>query len=152
MLLNEQQSLIRETARDFAQERLAPFAAEWDRESRFPAEALREMAALGILGMTVPEAWEGAGADTVSYAAALIEVGAGDGSCSTIMSVHNSVGCQPVVRFGSDESKRRFLKPSARWGALSASCHTDREAGSDWAAITSRARREGNKWVLNRTK
>ena len=67
MLLNEQQNLIRETARTFAQERLAPFAAEWDREARFPAEALREMADLGFLGMTVPEEWGGAGADTVSY-------------------------------------------------------------------------------------
>src|SRR5690625_2528427 len=152
MLLNEQQSLIRETARDFAQERLAPFAAEWDRESRFPAEALREMAALGFLGMTVPEAWEGAGADTVSYAAALIEVAAGDGSCSTIMSVHNSVGCQPVLRLGSDEQKERFLRPMARGEALAAFCLAEPAAGSDAAAIKARARRVGNKWVLEGTK
>lgn len=152
MLLDEQQSLIRDTARQFARERLAPFAAEWDRESRFPAEALREMGELGFLGMTVPEAWDGAGADTVSYALALIEVAAGDGSCSTIMSVHNSVGCQPILRFGSEEQKQRFLKPMARGEWLGAFCLTEPQAGSDAAAIQTRARREGNKWVLNGTK
>lgn len=152
MLLNEQQSLIRETARSFAREKLAPFAAEWDREARFPAEALREMAALGFLGMTVPVEWDGAGADSVSYAAALIEVAAGDGSCSTIMSVHNSVGCQPVLRFGSEEQKERFLRPMARGEALAAFCLTEPEAGSDAAAIKTRARRVGNKWVLKGTK
>lgn len=152
MLLNEQQNLIRETARTFAQERLAPFAAKWDREARFPAEALREMADLGFLGMTVPEEWGGAGADTVSYAAALMEIAAGDGSCSTIMSVHNSVGCQPVLRFGSEEQKERFLKPMARGEALAAFCLTEPQAGSDAAAIKTRATREGNKWVLNGTK
>lgn len=152
MLLNEQQNLIRETARTFAQERLAPFAAEWDREARFPAEALREMADLGFLGMTVPEEWGGAGADTVSYAAALMEIAAGDGSCSTIMSVHNSVGCQPVLRFGSEEQKERFLKPMARGEVLAAFCLTEPQAGSDAAAIKTRATRAGNKWVLNGTK
>jgi len=152
MLLNEQQSLIRETARSFAREKLAPFAAEWDREARFPTEALREMAALGFLGMTVPVEWDGAGADSVSYAAALIEVAAGDGSCSTIMSVHNSVGCQPVLRFGSEEQKERFLRPMARGEALAAFCLTEPEAGSDAAAIKTRARRVGNKWVLKGTK
>jgi len=152
MLLDEQQNLIRDTARQFARDRLAPFAAEWDRESRFPAEALREMGELGFLGMTVPESWDGAGADTVSYALALIEVAAGDGSCSTIMSVHNSVGCQPILRFGSEEQKERFLKPMARGEWLGAFCLTEPQAGSDAAAIETRARREGNKWVLNGTK
>ncbi|HLS68368.1 MAG TPA: acyl-CoA dehydrogenase family protein, partial [Kiloniellales bacterium] len=115
-------------------------------------EALREMAALGFLGMTVPVEWDGAGADSVSYAAALIEVAAGDGSCSTIMSVHNSVGCQPVLRFGSEEQKERFLRPMARGEALAAFCLTEPEAGSDAAAIKTRARRVGNKWVLKGTK
>ncbi|MDF2097050.1 acyl-CoA dehydrogenase family protein [Aquibaculum arenosum] len=152
MLLSEEQEMIRETARTFAHDRLAPFAAEWDRESRFPAEALQEMAALGFMGMTVPEAWDGAGADTLSYAAALMEIAAGDGSCSTIMSVHNSVGCLPVLRFGSEEQKERFLKPMARGEALTAFCLTEPQAGSDAAAIKTRARREGNKWILNGTK
>lgn len=152
MLLSEEQEMIRETARTFARDRLAPFAAEWDRESRFPAEALQEMAALGFMGMTVPEAWDGAGADTLSYAAALMEIAAGDGSCSTIMSVHNSVGCQPVQRFGSEEQKERFLKPMARGEALTAFCLTEPQAGSDAAAIETRARRKGNKWILNGTK
>ena len=113
-MLSEDQRMIRDTARQFARDRLAPNAAEWDRDARFPAEAVREMAELGFLGMTVPEDYDGAGADTVSYALALIEVAAGDGSCSTIMSVHNSVGCAPILAFGSSEQKERFLKPMAR--------------------------------------
>jgi len=152
MLLNEEQRLIRDTARNFARERLAPFAAEWDREARFPAQAIKEMAALGFLGMTVPPEWDGAGLDMVSYALALMEVAAGDGSCSTIMSVHNSVGCQPILKFGSEEQKKRFLKPMARGEALAAFCLTEPQAGSDAAAIRTRAWREGNKWVLKGTK
>ncbi|HIP80558.1 MAG TPA: acyl-CoA dehydrogenase family protein, partial [Kiloniellaceae bacterium] len=108
MLLNEEQSLIRDTARDFAREQLAPHAAAWDRESRFPKDAVAAMGELGFMGMLVPPEWEGAGADHVSYALALMEVAAGDGSCSTIMSVHNSVGCMPILKFGSADQKERF--------------------------------------------
>jgi len=144
--------MIRDTARQFARDRLAPHAAEWDRESRFPAEAIAEMGALGFLGMTVPAAYDGAEADTVSYALALIEVAAGDGACSTIMSVHNSVGCQPILKFGSSEQKERFLKPMARGQMLGAFCLTEPQAGSDAAALRTRAVKRGNRWVLNGTK
>jgi hypothetical protein len=89
MILSQEQAIIRDMARSFAEERLKPFAAEWDRTARFPAEAVGEMGQLGLLGMLVPEDYDGAATDHVSYALALEEIAAGDGSCSTIMSVHN---------------------------------------------------------------
>jgi butyryl-CoA dehydrogenase len=94
MLLSQEQSIIRDMARNFAAERLKPFAAEWDRTARFPAEAVGEMGQLGLLGMLVPEAFDGAATDHVAYALALEEIAAGDSACLTIMSVHNSVGCR----------------------------------------------------------
>ena len=150
--LSETQLLIRDTARDFARAKLAPNAAAWDRESRFPAAAIAEMASLGFLGMLVPEEWGGAGADHVAYALALEEIAAGDGACSTIMSVHNSVACMPILKFGTPEQKQRFLRPLARGEMLGCFCLTEPQAGSDASAITTRARRDGNHWVLDGTK
>ncbi len=144
MLLSEEQTLIRDTARQFAQGRLAPNAARWDREARFPSEAIEEMGRLGFLGMLVPEDWGGAGADHVSYALALMEIAAGDGSCSTIMSVHNSVACMPILTFGTTEQKERFLRPMAHGEMLGAFCLTEPQAGSDAAALKTRAERQGN--------
>ena len=152
MELSEEQLLIRETARQFAAEQLAPHAAEWDRTAHFPKEAVEAMGALGLMGMLVPPAYGGAGADHVAYALALIEIAAGDGSCSTIMSVHNSVACMPILRYGSDEQKARFLVPLARQKAPSAFCLTEPEAGSDAASIRTRAVRDGNHYVLNGVK
>jgi hypothetical protein len=152
MLLSEEQALIRDTARDFAREKLAPNAAAWDRESRFPREAVADLGRLGFMGMLVPTEWGGAGADHVAYALALEEVAAGDGACSTIMGVHNSVGCMPVLKFGSTEQKQRFLAPMARGEKLAAFCLTEPQAGSDASAITTRARRRGNAYVLSGTK
>jgi hypothetical protein len=152
MDITETQSLIRDTARAFAQERLAPHAAEWDRTAVFPKDAIKEMGRLGFMGMVVPEEWGGAGVDHVAYALAVEEVAAGDGSCSTIMSVHNSVGCMPILKFGSTGQKERFLKPLARGDMLGAFCLTEPQAGSDASAIKTRARRDGNHWVLNGTK
>jgi butyryl-CoA dehydrogenase len=150
--LTEEHSLIRDTARQFARDKLAPNAAEWDRESRFPQEAVAEMGRLGFLGMLVPEDWDGAGADHVAYALALMEVAAGDGSCSTIMSVHNSVGCMPVLKYGTAEQKERFLRPMARGEMLAAFCLTEPQAGSDASALKTRAERDGNHYVLNGVK
>ncbi|HEY1796904.1 MAG TPA: acyl-CoA dehydrogenase family protein [Stellaceae bacterium] len=152
MRLSEEQRLLRETARDVAQALLAPGAAERDREARFPAAELGELAKLGFMGMLVPEEWGGAGADHVGYALALEEIAAGDGAVSTILSVHNSVGCVPVLRYGSEEQKQRFLKPMAAGEMLAAFCLTEPGAGSDAAAIKTRAVRHGNRWVLNGTK
>jgi alkylation response protein AidB-like acyl-CoA dehydrogenase len=152
MALTQEQALVRDMARAFAREKLAPNAAAWDREARFPKEAVAEMGRLGLLGMLVPEEWGGAGADHVAYALAMEEVAAGDGSCSTIMGVHNSVGCMPVLKFGSTEQKERFLKPLARGEKLAAFCLTEPQAGSDASAIRTKARRKGNLYVLSGTK
>ena len=152
MIFNEQQTMVRDMARSFARERLAPFAESWDREHRFPREALAQMGELGFLGMLVPEEFDGAAADHVAYALAIEEIAAGDGATSTIMSVHNSVGCMPILKFGTDAQKDRFLKPMARGRMLGAFCLTEPQAGSDASAIRTRARREGDRWVLNGTK
>jgi butyryl-CoA dehydrogenase len=152
MMLTQEQAMIRDMARNFADERLKPFADEWAESARFPAEALREMGKLGLMGMLVPEAEGGAAADHVAYALALEEIAAGDGATSTVMSVQNSVGCAAVLRFGTAEQKQRFLRPMARGEMLAAFCLTEPEAGSDAAAIQTRARRVGNKYVLNGTK
>ncbi|MDH3919942.1 MAG: acyl-CoA dehydrogenase family protein [Rhodospirillales bacterium] len=152
MHLTEEQALIRDTARAFAREQLAPKGAEWDREARFPKEAIAEMGRLGFLGMVVPEEWDGAGADHVAYALAMIEVAAGDGACSTIMSVHNSVACMPILKYGTPEQKERFLRPLARGEVLGAFCLTEPQAGSDAAALETRAEKVGNHYVLNGVK
>ena len=152
MRLSEEQILLRDTARDVAQNLLAPGAAQRDRESKFPKEQLAELCKLGFMGALVPPEWGGAGADHVGYALALEEIAAGDGAISTILSVHNSVGCMPVLKFGSQEQKHRFLKPMAAGEMLSCFCLTEPGAGSDAAAIKTRAMRHGNRWVLNGTK
>lgn len=152
MILNEEQQMIRDMARQFAQERLVPNAEEWDREARFPKEALDEMAQLGMLGMMVPPEWDGAGTDCVSYAMALEEIAAGDGAVSAIMSVHNSVGCMPILRYGTDEQKEKYLKPFARGEMIGCFCLTEPQAGSDASALKTTARRDGNKWVIDGAK
>jgi hypothetical protein len=142
--------LLQETAREFAQKELAPHAAEWDREACFPQEAVAELGRLGFMGMLVPPEHGGAGADHVGYALAMEEIAAGDGATSTILSV-NSLCCGAVRQFGTEEQKRRFLTPMAQ-GDIAAFCLTEPQAGSDAAAIRTRARRRGNRWVLNGTK
>ena len=152
MILSEEQEMIRDTARSFSEKELKPKAAEWDREARFPREVMAGLAELGFLGMLVGTDWDGAGTDNVSYALALMEVAAGDGSCSTIMSVHNSVGCMPILRYGSAQQKERFLRPMARGEQLGCFCLTEPHTGSDAAALRSKAVRDGNHWVLSGTK
>jgi butyryl-CoA dehydrogenase len=152
MILSEEQQLIRETARAFAEAEIAPNAATWDREARFPREAIEALGALGFMGMLVPDEFGGAGADHVSYALALMEIAGGDGACSTIMSVHNSVGCMPILKFGSARQKERFLKPMARGECLAAFCLSEPGAGSDAAAIRCSVERDGNHYVLRGVK
>lgn len=152
MILTEEQTMIRDMAREFAQEQLAPNAADWDRDHTFPADAVRQMGELGLLGMVVPEEWNGAGADHISYALALEEIAAGDGSCSTIMSVHNSVACMPILKFGSEAQKERFLKPMARGELLGAFCLTEPQAGSDAANLRTKAVRTDDGYVINGVK
>ena len=144
MIPTEEQATIRDMARRFAEDKLAPNAARWDRDHAFPAEALKEMGGLGFMGMTVPSEWDGAETDYVAYAMAVIEIAAGCGAVSTIMSVHNGVGCMPILTFGDDEQRERFLKPMARGDEIGCFCLTEPGAGSDAAAIKTRARRDGN--------
>jgi butyryl-CoA dehydrogenase len=152
VILDQQQTMIRDMARQFARQRLAPHAARWDRESHFPMEEIREMGRLGLMGINVPVEWGGAGADQVSTALALEEIAAGDAATSTVMSGHNSVGCMPIVKFGNDDQKRRFLRPMAEGRMLSAFALTEAHGGSDAAAMTTRAVRHGDEYVLNGTK
>ena len=152
MALSEQQAMIREMARNFAQEKLAPNSAAWDRDSRFPAEAVAEMGELGFMGMLVPEEWGGAGVDHIAYVMAVEEIAAGDAACSTVMAVHNSVGCMPLLKFGTEAQKKRFLRPLASGKTIACFCLTEPEAGSDAAAIKSRARRDGDGYLLDGSK
>ena len=152
MILTDEQELIRDSMRAFAQERLAPFAAEWDRNHTFPREALNELAALGALGMVVPEEWDGAGMDYMSLVLTLEEIAAGDGATSTIVSVQNSLPCGILNRFGNDAQKESWLKPLARGEKLGCFCLTEPHVGSDAAAIRTSAVREGDEWVLNGVK
>ena len=152
MLLNEEHILIRDTARAFARERLAPFAAEREAAATIPREVIREMGALGLMGMTIPAEWGGAGTDHVSYALALAEIAAGHGAVSTVMSGHNSVGCQPLLRYGTAAQKERWLRPMARGEMLSAFCLTEPQGGSDASGLRTRARRHGQGWRLDGTK
>jgi alkylation response protein AidB-like acyl-CoA dehydrogenase len=151
-LLTDEQRLIHDTARSFAAEVLAPDAPTWDAEAAFPTDAVRRMGELGFLGMLVPEEWDGVGADHVAYALALEAVAEGDGACSTIMSVQNSVVCSPILRHGTDEQKERFLRPLARGEILGAFALTEPQAGSDAGNLRVRATRDGNGYVLNGTK
>ena len=151
MILNQEQQMIRDSVRAFAAERLAPHAAQWDRDCSFPREQLGEMAAMGLLGVTVPERWGGAGLDYVSLAVALEEIAAGDGATSTIASVQALV-CNIFNGYASDTQKERYLKPLARGEMLGCFCLTEPQVGSDAGAITTRAERDGADYVLNGVK
>ena len=152
MLLSAEQSLIRDTMRSFARDELAPNAARWDREHHFPREALHALGELGALGMVVAEDWGGAGLDYVSLAVALEEIAAGDGATSTIVSVQNSVVCGPINAFGTAAQKEKYLRPLARGQWLGCFCLTEPHVGSDAGAITTRAEKQGEHWVLNGVK
>ena len=149
MILTESQKQIREVARVFAQRELAPFAAEREEKAEIPRAVLRALGDLGFMGMTVPAAYDGAEADNVSYALALIEIAAGDGAISTVMSGHNSVGCSIVQQQGTEAQKQRFLKPMARGEMQSCLCLTEPQGGSDVGAMRTRAVRHGDGWRIN---
>ncbi len=152
MILTQEQEMIRDSMRAFAQERLAPFAAEWDRNHTFPAEALKELGELGAMGMVVPEEWGGAGMDYMSLVLTLEEIAAGDGATSTIVSVQNSLPCGIINKYGTDAQKEEWLKPLARGEKLGCFCLTEPHTGSDASAITTRADRDGDSFVLNGVK
>lgn len=152
MILSEEQKMIRDMARDFAKNELAPNSAEWDRKAELPIDVLHEMGKLGLMGMLIPDQWDGAGTDYVSYALALIEIAAGDGAVSTIMSVTNSPTLSCILNEGSDEQKEQFLKPLSRGEMFGAFCLTEPGAGSDASNLKTRAVKTNEGWVINGSK
>lgn len=152
MVLDDVQEQIRETAREFAVNRLAPGAAARDRDHTFPRQELTEMGELGFLGMLVTEDYGGSQTGTVAYALALEEIAAADGACSTIVSVHSSVGCVPILRFGTEEQKSRFLPKMASGTWIGGFALTEAHAGSDASALRSRARLDGDHYVIDGSK
>jgi len=149
--LNEEQEMIRKMARDFAQNELAPVAAELDEEGEPPLDNLKKMAELGFMGLAIPEEYGGIEADSVSYAIAVEEISKACASTGVILAVHNSLGSHGVVAFGTEEQKRRFLPPLAsEW--ISTYALTEPETGSDAASIKTRAILDGDEYVINGTK
>ena len=152
MILTEEQEQIRDAVRAFAQGTLAPGAAERDRSHSFPKAEIAEMGALGFMGMLVPEAYGGSETGMVAYAIALEEIAAAEGAASTILSVHSSVGCVPILRFGTEEQKARFLPKMAAGEWIGGFALTEPQAGSDASALKTRARRDGDHYVLDGAK
>ncbi len=152
MILDDMQEQIRDAVRAFSQERLAPGAAQRDAEHAFPRAELTEMGELGFLGMLVPEDFGGSVLGMVADAMALEEIAAGYGACSTIVSVHSSVGCVPILRFGTEEQKQRFLPRMASGEWIGGFALTEPQAGSDASALKTRARRDGDHYVINGAK
>lgn len=150
--LNETQLMIQETARKFAAEELAPFAAERDEKEEFPYEAVKKLGELGFMGMMVPEQYGGAGLDTISYVLAMEEISKVDASCGVIMSVNNSLVCHGLNLWGTEEQKEKYLKQLAAGKMLGAFALSEPEAGSDASNQRTMAVRDGNCYVLNGTK
>jgi butyryl-CoA dehydrogenase len=151
-MLTDEHRLLRDTLRDFAQQRLAPFAAEWDRNATFPKEALAELAALGTFGIAVPDHYGGAGMDYLALAIALEEIAAGDGATSTIISVNNCPVCSILMGWANEDQKRRYLVPLARGEMLGAFCLTEPHVGSEASGLRTTARRDGEFYVLDGVK
>lgn len=152
MVLTEQQKMIRESAARFAEQRLAPNSRKWERAGAVEPTVLREMGELGFMGMTVPEGYGGAGLDYVSYALALIEIAAGDGAVSTIMSVNNAPVCAILQSAGSEGLRQKYLKPLAAGEMIGAFALTEPQAGSDAANLQTRAIRTKSGYEITGTK
>jgi alkylation response protein AidB-like acyl-CoA dehydrogenase len=150
--LTEEQIMIRDMARDFAQNELAPHGEKWDEAGWVDDDVITQMGQLGLMGMTVPEEWGGANVDYISYALAVEEISAGSGAVGCIMSVHNSVGCGPIQNFGSDQQKQTWLKALATGEAIGCFCLTEPQAGSEANNLKTRAELKEGKWVLNGSK
>jgi alkylation response protein AidB-like acyl-CoA dehydrogenase len=151
-VLNEEQLMVQTLARGFARDVLMPTAAERDRTCEFPAENLRQMGELGFMGMMVPEEYGGAGVDAVSYVVALTEIAYGCASTAVVMSVHNSICCESVMRFGNETQKTTWLPKMCAGDCIGAFALTEPHAGSDPAAQKTTAVLDGDEWVLNGTK
>jgi butyryl-CoA dehydrogenase len=148
----EDQAAVHRTAHEFATQEVLPKAAEIDREHRHPAELVQRMAELGLLGIAVPEQYGGAGFDNVSYVLAMDEIARACASTAVIMSVNNSLVCDPLLRFASEDQKQKWLVPLAQGKLLGCFALSEPEAGSDAAAQKTVAVRDGSDWIINGTK
>ena len=150
--LTEEQRAVQSTAREFAKRELAPHVDAWDRDAHFEPSLIDKLAELGFLGMMVPEEFDGLGLETLTYLVALEEIAAVDASTSVMMSVHNSLPTQMLLRWGSPEQHERVLKPLARGELLGAFALSEPDSGSDAASLRTQATRDGDCWILNGTK
>ncbi|MEK7400761.1 MAG: acyl-CoA dehydrogenase [Gemmatimonadota bacterium] len=150
--LTEEQKEVQAAAREFASRELAPFVAQWDRDAHFEPSLVGKLAAAGLLGMMIPEQFDGLGLDTLTYLIALEEIAVVDASTAVLMSVHNSLPTQMLLRWGTDEQKQRLLKPMARGELLGAFALSEPDSGSDAASLRTQAVRDGDHWILNGTK
>ncbi|MGH2349854.1 MAG: acyl-CoA dehydrogenase family protein [bacterium] len=150
--LTGEHRLVRSTVREFAAAEILPRAAELDRAAAYPADIIAKAAALGLMGMTVPEAYGGSGMDLVAYVVAQEELARASAGVQTIITVNNSLVCDPIVRFGSEAQKQRYLPALCSGASLGCYCLTEPSAGSDAMSLQTSARRDGDGWVLNGTK
>ncbi len=147
--LNDDQKLVQQTARELAERELAPIAAELDRERRYPAEIVAKLAEMGLMGVAVPEEWGGAGMDYVTYVVAMEEISAACAGTGVIMSVNNSLVCDPLIKYGTDKQKKEILTPLAAGEKLGCFGLTEPAAGSDASKIRTTAVLDGDQWLLN---
>lgn len=152
MILTEQQRQIIEMVNQFAQEKIHPNSAEWDSKHYFPKEIIKEMGQLGLMGMLIPEVWGGSDTGYVAYASAIEAIASADGACSTIMSVHNSVVCMPILKYGNDQQKHQFLIPLAQGRMLGAFALTEPQAGTDASNLKARAIKDGDDYIISGSK
>ncbi|MEY2114627.1 MAG: acyl-CoA dehydrogenase [Rhodanobacter sp.] len=146
----EDQLSIQSVARDFAQKRIVPVAAELDAKGEFPLENIREMGRLGLMGIEVPEAYGGAGMDPIAYVLAMIEIAAADAATATVMSVNNSLFCNGILKHGNEEQKQKYVRAIATGEAIGAYALTEPQSGSDASAMHTRATKNANgDWVIN---
>src|SRR3989337_1822218 len=146
---NEEHEMIRQAARDFAQKEISPIAAEFDESGEFPQVTIKKMGELGFMGIEVPEEYGGAGMDSLSYVLALEEICKVDASHGVIMSVNNSLYCHGILKFGTEEQKKKFLTPIASGVAIGAYSLTEPMSGSDAGTMRTRAVRDGDYYILN---
>src|SRR3990172_1875923 len=147
--LSEEHQMIRQAARDFAQNEIAPIAAEFDESGEFPSKTVKKMGEMGFMGIEVPEKYGGAGMDTLAYVLALEEISKADAAHGTIMSVNNSLFCYGILKFGTEPQKQKFLSEVASGSAIGAYSLTEPMSGSDSGAMRSRAVRAGDHYILN---
>jgi short-chain 2-methylacyl-CoA dehydrogenase len=150
--LDQEHELVRSTVRDFAQQRVAPVAEELDRESRFPYDLVSELAELGLMGMTIPEEYGGAGTDTLSYAIAIEELTRIDSSVAITVAAHHSLGTLPILYFGNEDQRKQWLPDLASGKKLAAFGLTEPGAGSDAGATRTRAELRDGEWIVNGSK